>query len=110
MRGNLFQVPADLPSTSAFITERKDAQFQISTFPMSTKYFVVETLVFPGVFPRGHPRITLSHDDRLDIVVNKYSPKSNPNPKTGDVTLILLHANGFHKVCCLSMKLTVGII
>jgi hypothetical protein len=77
---------------------------------MSTKNFVVETLVFPGVFPRGHPRITLSPDDRLDIVVNKYSPKSNPNPKTGDVTLILLHANGFHKVCCLLMKLTVGII
>jgi hypothetical protein len=24
--------------------------------------------------------------------------------------LILLHANGFHKVCCLSMKLTVGTI
>ena len=110
VRGNLFQVPADLPSKSAFITERKDAQFQISTFPMSTKNFVVETLVFPGVFPRGHPRITLSPNDRLDIVVNKYSPKSNPNPKTGDVTLILLHANGFHKACCLSMRLTVGII
>ena len=110
MRGNLFQVPADLPSKSAFITERKEAQFPTSTFSMSTKNFVVETLVFPGVFPRGHPRITLSPDDRLDIVVNKYSPKSNPNPKTEDVTLILLHANGFHKVCCLSMKLIVGII
>ena len=68
---------------------------------MSANNFVVETLVFPGVFPRGLPRITLSPTDRLDIVVNKYSPKSNPNPKTGDVTLILLHANGFHKVCCL---------
>lgn len=56
--------------------------------------------MFPGVFPRGHPRVTLSPHDRLDVVVNKYSPKSNPNPKTGDVTLILLHANGFHKVDC----------
>jgi len=71
---------------------------------MSTANFVVETLVFPGVFPRGHPRVTLSPNDRLDIVVNKYSPKSNPNPKTGDVTLILLHANGFHKVRLLLHK------
>jgi hypothetical protein len=30
--------------------------------------------------------------------VNKYSPRSNPTPTTGDVSLVLLHANGFHKV------------
>ena len=54
--------------------------------------------MFPGVFPRGHPRCTQTANDRLDIVVNKYRPKNNPNPKTGDVSLILLHANGLPKV------------
>jgi hypothetical protein len=65
---------------------------------MSLNKFNIETLVFPGVFPRGHHRCTQKPTDRLEVVVNKYSPQSNPNPKTGDVSLVLLHANGFHKV------------
>ena len=79
--------------------QAKGAPSATSTFWMSAENFVVETLTFPGVSPRGHPRVTQSPNDRLEIVVNRYSPKINPNPKTGDVTLILLHANGFHKVC-----------
>lgn len=54
--------------------------------------------MFPGVFPRGHPRCTQSPSDRLEVVVRKYSPWSNPCPAIGDVTLVLMHANGFHKV------------
>jgi hypothetical protein len=65
---------------------------------MSLKNFNIETLTFQGVFPRGHPRCTQKPTDRLEVVVNKYTPRSNPNPKTGDVSIILLHANGFHKV------------
>ena len=65
---------------------------------MSAANFRVETFVYPGVFPRGHPRCTQKPTDRLEIVVNKYTPKSNPSPGTGDVTLILLHANGFHEI------------
>jgi hypothetical protein len=77
---------------------------------MSAKTFVVENLVFPGVFPRGHPRCTQTPNDRLEIVLNKYVPKNNPNPKVGDVSLILLHANGFHKVFIQGTLLIIGII
>jgi len=70
---------------------------------MSAINFNVETLVYPGVFPRGHPRCTQKPTDRLEIVVNKYVPRNNPQAKTGDVTLILLHANGFHKVHSLKL-------
>lgn len=72
---------------------------------MSAENFDVRTLVFTGVHPRGHPRCTQSPVDRLEIVVNKYSPRSNPNPQTGDVALILLHANGFHKALGMTMLL-----
>ena len=65
---------------------------------MSAANFLVETLVFPGVFPRGLARSTQSPEDRLQIVVNKYTPRNNPNPQIGDVTLTMAHANGFHKV------------
>jgi hypothetical protein len=34
----------------------------------------------------------------LEVVVKKYVPRNNPNPTTGDVSLVMLHANGFHKV------------
>jgi len=65
---------------------------------MSREHFIVEELVFPGVFPRGHRRCTQSPSDRLEVVVNRYTPRWNTSPQTGDVTLVLLHANGFHKV------------
>lgn len=84
--------------------------FHFRFITMSAKNFVVETLVFPGVFPRGHPRCTQSPNDRLDIVVNKYSPRTNLVPVTGDVSLILLHANGFHKVLNEAKFLMIGII
>src|SRR5579859_7009581 len=57
---------------------------------MSTANFVVETLTFRGVYPRGHPRITLHPTDRLEVVVNKYSPRSNLEPRRGDVSIVLL--------------------
>jgi len=77
---------------------------------MSSKNFIVETLVFPGVYPRGNRRCTQSPADRLEVVVNRYTPRNNPSPKTGDVTLILLHANGFHKVLLHVICLIVGVV
>ena len=65
---------------------------------MGSQNFIVETLVFPAVYPREFRRCTQSPKDRLEVVVNRYTPRTNPAPKTGDVTLVLLHANGFHKV------------
>ena len=77
---------------------------------MSATNFLIETLIFPGVFPRGLPRSTQSPNDRIDIVVNKYSPRNNLDPDIGDVSLILLHANGFHKVLPKDLELMSGII
>ncbi len=34
----------------------------------------------------------------LQLSVKQYIPKSNPNPKPGDLTIIGSHANGFVKV------------
>lgn len=39
-----------------------------------------------------------SQDEELWIHVKQYTPKDNPNPKNGDVTIVGGHANGFPKV------------
>ena len=77
---------------------------------MSAESFIVETTVFDGVYPRSLPRATRSPHDILQIVVNKYTPKNNPNPHVGDVSITLLHANGFHKVCPLAVLVETGIV
>ena len=64
---------------------------------MSGEYFNKIEVTFEGVHPRAHPRCTRTPHDRLTIVGNNYVPKSNRHPATGDVTLIVAHANGFHK-------------
>ena len=91
-------VPLRLPSSRFTRLINGQIRFRLIPAIMSLNKFNLEALVFPGVFPRGHPRCTQKPTDRLEVVVNKYSPRSNPNPKTGDVSLVLLHANGFHKV------------
>ena len=42
-----------------------------------------------------------SQDSPLRLHVKQYTPKDNPQPKDGDVTVIGAHANGFPKVCAL---------
>jgi hypothetical protein len=37
-------------------------------------------------------------EDVLYLAVKQYTPLSNPNPQSGDVTIIGAHANGFPKV------------
>lgn len=39
-----------------------------------------------------------SQDAALKLHVKQYTPKDNPSPQRGDVTLIGAHANGFPKV------------
>lgn len=39
-----------------------------------------------------------SQDERLLLHIKQYTPKDNPNPQKGDVTIIGGHANGFPKV------------
>ncbi|KAK6499638.1 hypothetical protein TWF481_010001 [Arthrobotrys musiformis] len=60
-------------------------------------HFKVEKHVIPAFPIREHPRGTWTDDDRLELMVNQYKPVNNPDPKPGDLTLIVAHANGFHK-------------
>lgn len=47
---------------------------------------------------REYPRATAnSQDDELYLAIKQYTPKDNPNPQPGDVTIIATHANGFPK-------------
>jgi hypothetical protein len=48
---------------------------------------------------REYPRATADHqDDELKLAIKQYTPFDNQNPKSGDVTIIGGHANGFPKV------------
>ncbi|KAK5652724.1 hypothetical protein OQA88_9577 [Cercophora sp. LCS_1] len=47
---------------------------------------------------REYPHATAySQDEVLYLAVKQYTPKNNPSPKAGDVTIIAAHANGFAK-------------
>ncbi|KAF3939443.1 hypothetical protein ABW19_dt0203194 [Dactylella cylindrospora] len=59
--------------------------------------FRVVKHIIPAFPIREHLRGTWNDDDKLQLVVNHYKPTSNPDPKPGDLTLIVAHANGFHK-------------
>lgn len=48
---------------------------------------------------REYARATAdSQDETLLLHVKQYTPKDNPKPQKGDVTIIGAHANGFPKV------------
>jgi hypothetical protein len=64
---------------------------------MTTKFQVTE-FVFDATYPREHPRDTRSPSDRLEIVGSRYVPLNNLHPGSEDVSLLVCHANGFHKV------------
>ncbi|KUI52990.1 Peroxisomal membrane protein LPX1 [Cytospora mali] len=47
---------------------------------------------------REYARATAhSQEEVLQLAVKQYTPKDNPNPKPGDITVIASHANGFVK-------------
>lgn len=61
--------------------------------------FFIEKRVFPAATPRTNTHAVKNPDsDRLVVAANIYRPKSNLEPKTGDVTIVTAHANGFGKV------------
>jgi hypothetical protein len=50
---------------------------------------------------REYARATqTSQDEELYLHVKQYTPKDNPTPQHGDITIIGAHANGFPKVRC----------
>ncbi|KAK7207953.1 Alpha/Beta hydrolase protein [Myxozyma melibiosi] len=60
--------------------------------------FHIERRVFPAAMPRSTTRAVVNPDtDRLEVAAKIYRPKSNPDPRAGDVTIVAAHANGFAK-------------
>lgn len=53
---------------------------------------------------REYPHATRRSEDALKLVVKKYTPKSNPNPQPGDLTIIGAHGSGFPKVSSLDVS------
>ena len=60
--------------------------------------FHVKEHVLPCAHIRQYARATsLSQEEELVQHVKQYTPKDNPNPQKGDITVIGAHANGFPK-------------
>lgn len=61
--------------------------------------FDIKEHVIEASYIREYARAT-SHSqvEKLWLHIKQYTPKDNPNPEKGDVTIIGGHANGFPKV------------
>ena len=65
---------------------------------MSTEFFEVERHIIPCQHLRHYPRsLAGEQEDVLHIVIKQYTPKNNPDPKPGDITIVSAHANGVGK-------------
>lgn len=65
---------------------------------MTTSPFTITEYVIDGQHIREYPHATKTGDDVMKLAVKRYTPKSNPNPQPGDVTIIGAHGSGFPKV------------
>uniref|UniRef100_A0A093VIB3 Peroxisomal membrane protein LPX1 n=1 Tax=Talaromyces marneffei PM1 TaxID=1077442 RepID=A0A093VIB3_TALMA len=64
---------------------------------MATSPFIITEHIVDGQHIREYPHATRRGDDALKLVAKRYTPKSNPNPQLGDVTIIGAHGSGFPK-------------
>lgn len=72
--------------------------------PKMTTLFDVKEYVVDGQHIREYARATAhSQEEVLKVAVKQYTPRDNPNPQPGDITIIASHANGFVKVARLSL-------
>lgn len=65
---------------------------------MPTSPFIITEHIIDGQHIREYPHATRTGEDFLKLSVKRYTPKSNPNPQPGDVTIIGAHGSGFPKV------------
>jgi hypothetical protein len=66
---------------------------------MTSSVFRITEHVLPAQHIREYPRATANEQDEvLQLAIKQYTPLNNTRPKTGDVTIIGGHANGFPKV------------
>lgn len=60
--------------------------------------FEIKEHIISASHIREYPRATTNRqDDVLLLHVKQYTPKSNPAPQNGDISIIGAHANGFPK-------------
>ncbi|KAL4919838.1 Alpha/beta hydrolase family-domain-containing protein [Aspergillus aurantiobrunneus] len=69
----------------------------MASSPSSTSPFTITEHVTEGQHVREYPRATKPDSEALKIAVKRYTPKSNPSPQPGDLTIIGAHASGFPK-------------
>jgi hypothetical protein len=66
---------------------------------MSSHLFRIEEHFVPCQHIREYPHATAGEqEDGLHLAVKQYIPLNNLEPRSGDVTIIGAHANGFPKV------------
>ena len=67
---------------------------------MTSSVFQIKEHILPSQHIREYARATaFSQEDVLKLAIKQYTPLDNPNPQSGDVTIIGAHANGYPKVC-----------
>lgn len=64
----------------------------------SSSPFLIAEHVIDSQHIREYPHAIRRGDDGLKLVVKRYTPKSNPDPQPGDLTIIGAHGSGFPKV------------
>ena len=65
---------------------------------MASDLFIIKEHILPCSHIREYPRATSSsQEDVLHLHIKQYTPRDNPDPQPGDLTIIGAHANGFSK-------------
>ncbi|KAL6703180.1 hypothetical protein ACN47E_010109 [Coniothyrium glycines] len=65
---------------------------------MSSGFFRIDEHQIDASHIRGFPRATsTTQEEKLQLAIKQYTPLDNTNPKSGDITIIAAHANGFPK-------------
>ena len=62
---------------------------------MSSEFFTVEEHIVPCQHIREGFMTTSPDDPGWRMQVKQYTPRNNPSPKEGDITILSSHANGF---------------
>jgi hypothetical protein len=65
---------------------------------MASSFYVKEHTIEAQHIREYSKATARSQEEVLFLSIKQYTPKSNPEPKPGDVTIIAGHANGFVKV------------
>jgi hypothetical protein len=64
---------------------------------MGSPFNITEHLI-DGQYIREYPRATATPDASLKLCIKQYTPVDNPNPQSGDVTIVATHGTGVPKV------------